>query len=124
VKILLDENIPKTTLAALVGAGHDVLDIRGGKREGMSDAQLWQLAQTEGRLLVTTDKWFVQHRAEDHCGVLIVLLNHPNRSKINDRVLGALQKFEESDWPNLIVVMRDNVQSVWRSRPEDSRRSR
>jgi hypothetical protein len=37
MKILVDENIPGVTVAALRGAGHDVLDIRGTPDEGALD---------------------------------------------------------------------------------------
>ena len=58
MKILVDENIPNITVTALRTAGHDVLDIRGTPRQGIVDEELWALAQTEERMLVTTDKGF------------------------------------------------------------------
>lgn len=54
MKILVDENIPHMTVKVLVEMGHDVLDIRGTKDEGMKDTPLWQLAQREGRLGLAT----------------------------------------------------------------------
>ena len=42
--------------------GHDVLDIRGTERQGMFDDELWPLAQTEHRALVTADKGCSEHR--------------------------------------------------------------
>jgi hypothetical protein len=71
-------------------------------------------AQREGRLLVTTDKGFAAHRAERHHGMLIVLLRQPNRAKIHARVLQGIALFEAEQWPDVLVVMRDSVQSVWR----------
>lgn len=56
MRILVDENIPKITVSALQTMGHDVLDIRGTQRQGMFDDELWTLAQTEQRILVSTDK--------------------------------------------------------------------
>ncbi len=51
MRILVDENIPLMTVAALRGNGHDVLDVRGTREQGSDDSTLWQIAQGEERLL-------------------------------------------------------------------------
>ena len=115
MKICVDENIPLNTVVELRSFGHDVLDIRGTLHQGISDEVLWSLIQQDKRLLVTTDKGFVQHRDELHAGILIVRLRQPNAQKIHERVLQAMEQFTETEWPGLLVVMRDVVQSVWRA---------
>ncbi len=112
MRILVDENIPNLTVAELRALGHDVLDIRGTDRQGMFDDELWPLAQTEQRMLVTTDRGFSAHRDESHYGLLIVRLRQPNEQRIHARVRAAFRQFTESDWPGLLVVMRDTVQST------------
>ena len=72
MKIIVDENIPLMTVQTLCGMGHGVLDIRGTPDEGMHDDPLWEMAQREERLLITTDKGFTQYRYARHHGVLIV----------------------------------------------------
>jgi predicted nuclease of predicted toxin-antitoxin system len=116
MRVLVDENIPKVTVQALTELGHDVLDIRGTYQQGTDDENLWMLAQSQSRLLVTTDKGFVDHRDENHHGILIVRLHQPNEERIHARVMTAFRQFAEQDWPGLTVVMRDNVQSVRRAR--------
>ena len=81
MRILIDENIPFMTAQALRDLGHDVLDIRGTSDQGMADKSLWELAQGQERLLVTTDKGFAQRRDELHYGVLIIRLRQPNRHR-------------------------------------------
>src|ERR1043166_6130746 len=90
----------------------NVLDIRGTERQGMFDDELWPLAQNEQRMLITTDKGFSEHRDETHYGVLIVRLRQPNEQRIHARIMAALNQFTKADWPGLLVVMRDSVQSV------------
>jgi len=114
MKIWVDENIPLMTVRALREEGHDVLDIRGTPDEGIEDEILWNMIQKEGRLLITTDKGFTQHRNDPHHGILIVRLRQPNRQKIHQRVMQAIAQFEAEAWSGLLVVMRDVVQSVWR----------
>ncbi|HEX8139432.1 MAG TPA: DUF5615 family PIN-like protein [Pyrinomonadaceae bacterium] len=74
MKICVDENIPLTTVVELESLGHNVLDVRGTTNQGMPDDLLWDLAQKEGRLLISTDKGFVQHRNESHHGILVIRL--------------------------------------------------
>jgi predicted nuclease of predicted toxin-antitoxin system len=116
MRVLVDENIPKITVQALTELGNEVLDIRGTERQGADDEGLWALALSETRLLITTDKGFVDHRDEKHYGILIVRLHQPNEERIHARVKAALRQFGAQDWPGLTVVMRDTVQSVWRAR--------
>ncbi|MGI9067755.1 MAG: DUF5615 family PIN-like protein [Pyrinomonadaceae bacterium] len=115
MKICVDENIPLVTVSELKNLQHDVLDIRKTPDRGMSDDLLWELVTKEGRLLITTDKGFVQHRSKAHFGMLIVRLRQPNEQRIHDRVMQAMSRFLEDDWPGLTVVMRDTVQSVSRT---------
>ena len=111
MKIFVDENIPNFTVRTLRDLGHEVRDIRGTPEQGMDDDRLWAIIQTEQRLLVTTDKGFVQHRGEAHYGILVVRLRQPNEAKIHQRVMQAMKKFGDSEWSKRIVVMRDEVQS-------------
>jgi predicted nuclease of predicted toxin-antitoxin system len=115
MKIFVDENIPLMTVQALRELGHDVLDIRGTADEGIADDALWEIIQREGRLLITTDKGFAQHRDESHHGILIVRLRQPNRRKIHQRAMQAVAQFTADEWPGVLVTMRDMVQSVWRA---------
>jgi predicted nuclease of predicted toxin-antitoxin system len=113
----VDENIPLVTVSGLRRLGHDVVDIRGTNDKGMSDELLWKKACYENRLLITTDKGFSQHRDKKHNGILIVALRKPNANKIHTRILRALKRFSAKQWQNLLVVMRDEVISTWRSSP-------
>ena len=114
MKILVDENIPLMTVKALRDAGHEVTDVRHTADAGMSDETLWSKAQKEACLLITTDKGFTQRRDEAHHGILVVRLRLPNGLKIHERVMQAMAQFQSQEWIGLIVVMRDEVQSIWR----------
>jgi predicted nuclease of predicted toxin-antitoxin system len=115
MRILVDENIPNITVDELRALGHEVLDIRGTPRQGMFDDELWPFAQSEQRMLVTTDKGFAEHRYEKHHGILVVRLRQPNEERIHARIMVAFREFTEADWPGLLVVMRDTVQSIHRA---------
>ena len=122
MKILVDENIPLTTVRALRVQGHDVLDIRGTTDEGIPDYALWNMAQREERLLITTDKGFVHTREQEHHGILIIRLRQPNRRKIDERVMQAIAQFMAAEWLGLLVVMRDSAQSIWRVSKDENKK--
>jgi predicted nuclease of predicted toxin-antitoxin system len=69
MKILVDENIPRMTVNRLRELGHDVKDIRGTSDQGLGDSSLWMVAMAEGRLLISTDKGFTEHRGAAHYGI-------------------------------------------------------
>ena len=115
MKILVDENIPLMTVRALRGLGHDVLDIRQTADKGMKDEPLWEMAQRDSRMVITTDKGFTKYREESHHGILIVRLRQPNRGKIHERIMHAIAQFPPKEWPGLLVVTRAKVQSIWRA---------
>ncbi len=116
MKIFVDENIPLITVKELRKQRFDVIDIRGTLNQGITDKELWERVIYEKRLLITTDKGFSSHRDEKHCGILIIRLKQPTRLKIHQRVMQSIKKYSEKEWPGLMVVMRDSVQSSWRSR--------
>ena len=115
MKILVDENIPLLCVSYLLDAGHDVADIRGTQEEGLPDEAVWNKAQGDGRLLITTDKGFAHRRYKEHYGILIVLLRRPNRHSITRRIIEAMELFSSDQWRGLLVVMRDTVMSTWRA---------
>ena len=119
MKVLVDEHIPLMTVQALRIMGYDVRDIRGSPDEGMKDDALWEIAQREECLLITTDKGFTRYRTVAHHGILIIRLRRPNRHKIHRLIMQALRQFDDAQWPGLLVVMRDVAQSTWRL-PETS----
>jgi uncharacterized protein with PIN domain len=81
----------------------------------MQDEELWEMVQREERLLITTDKGFTRFRATHHYGILVVRLRQPNRHRIHHRIMQAMAQFTETEWPGLLVVMRDVAQGIWRS---------
>lgn len=112
MKIFVDENIPLMTVNELKRLGYDIRDIRGSEEEGLPDAELWKTAQEENRLLITTDKGFAQYWECCHSGILIIRLRQPNRYRIHQRVMLALNRFSEVEWQGMTVTMRDKTMNI------------
>jgi predicted nuclease of predicted toxin-antitoxin system len=119
VKVLVDENIPRRTVNWLIERGHDVKDVRRTPQEGLDDAELWELAQREKRLLITTDRGFLIYRNNSHRGVLVVLLSQPARLRIHRKIMKVFEQFAPEEWLGLPVRARDNLQSISRWRNVD-----
>ena len=116
MKIFADENIPLRTVNQLREQGHDVVDIRGAADQGITDEELWQKAQAEKCLLVTTDKGFASYREKAHYGILIIRLKQPTCMKIHNHIIQTIKKYPPQEWSGLMVVVRDVVQSSWKFR--------
>jgi predicted nuclease of predicted toxin-antitoxin system len=119
MNIFVDENIPLITVEELRKAGHDIMDIRGTEKEGIDDQEIWEITQQQNRLVITTDKGFSNQRDSKHSGIIIVCLRQPNRKKIHSRIMQAFSQFSKDEWNGLMVMIKDNVQSTWRSSGED-----
>jgi predicted nuclease of predicted toxin-antitoxin system len=113
IKIFVDENIPRITVHTLLEMGFEVIDIRGTPDEGIHDDLLWNKVRKNKCLLITTDKGFAQYRAQKHYGILIICLKQPNRLKIHSKIMIALKQIPPHKWRNLLVIMKDTVQSTW-----------
>ncbi len=124
MKVLVDENIPRRTVNWLIEQGHNVKDVRRTPQQGLEDSELWELAQREKRLFVTTDRGFLQYRNSAHSGLLVVLLSQPQRLRIHGRILQVLAMFAPEEWTGLTVRARDDLQSIrrWRSGAEEEAR--
>jgi uncharacterized protein with PIN domain len=116
VKVLVDENIPRRTVNWLIEQGHDVKDVRRTPQEGLTDKELWEIAQDENRLLISTDRWFLKYRNVSHSGVLVILLRQPERLRIHGKIIQAIGQFAPEEWPGLTVRVRDSLQSIRRQR--------
>jgi predicted nuclease of predicted toxin-antitoxin system len=116
MKVAVDENIPLVTVNELRHLGHDVLDVRGTPLLGIPDPDLWALSQAQGRLLITTDTGFIAYANQPHWGLLVVRLRQPNVARIHARAMAAVRQYPPEQWPDLVIVMRDRVKSVRRTR--------
>jgi predicted nuclease of predicted toxin-antitoxin system len=61
-KIFVDENIPLISVLELKRKGFEIIDVRGTGLEGISDEEVWNIAQQKQCLLITTDKSFSKKR--------------------------------------------------------------
>ena len=109
MKILLDENFPKSAAEVIAAAGHEVIPFRDVCDFGTDDEAVFARAQQFGAVILTSDRDFyhtVPLLHPEHCGIVVVALRQPNRKAIFMR----LQRFFENiDMPmsNHVFILRD-----------------
>jgi hypothetical protein len=87
----------------------------------MKDELLWELAQQEKRLLISTDRRFLRYWNVSHSGALVVLLSQPKLQTIHAKITQALDQYATEEWRELLVVVRDTFQSIRRPRTRDEK---
>jgi predicted nuclease of predicted toxin-antitoxin system len=107
VKIKLDENLPERLLSKLQGLGHDVDTVRAEHLAGRDDNEVWQAAQSFGRVLITQDLDFSDVRRYTpgtHAGLLLVRLAQPGRDALVSRLAMLFATEPVDQWRGCQVV--------------------
>jgi len=110
MNFMLDENIPKRVTAFLLSKGHRVFDVRGTHREGMTDSEIFVVAQESDSVFLTTDRDFhhtIPFLFSHHCGILIISLRQPNGARILEKIAAALPLIESLDISNSCLLLTD-----------------
>jgi predicted nuclease of predicted toxin-antitoxin system len=115
MRLLADENFPKPIVEALRAEGHDVLwgrtDLAGAK-----DIVLLDLAEYEGRIVLTLDKDFwqiaVQRRSPlEHSGVVLFRV-HPATPRKLDPLVRAFIEANAAWAGHISIITIDEIQMV------------
>jgi len=74
VRILLDENMPRKLLAALVAEGHDVDSVKSLLLQGIDNGTLYQMAASDYDLCFTRDAEFASRIRQSKPAVRLKLV--------------------------------------------------
>ena len=111
MKFFLDENFPKSSEVVLNEFGHTVFDIRGTSREGLSDLEIFKLAQKKKAVFLTTDKDFfhtIPFQFEEHFGVIIIALSQPSGHLINSKLIWFLNNIDINEISSKVILLKDS----------------
>ena len=112
---LLDENFPKSAKNLLAELGHQVIDIRGTELQGTDDFRLFEIAQEQQAILLTTDRDFyhtVPLNYSGHFGVIVIALKQPNRAAILARLRWIISHNLIDNISNTVILLRDNTYRI------------
>ena len=110
MRIKLDENLPESLVAALADLGHQVDTVRAEGIAGTPDGKVWDVAQREGRFLMTQDLDFSDVRKftpGTHHGLLLVRLRLPGRLALARRLASVFQMEDVGSWARCFVLVTD-----------------
>lgn len=110
MKIKLDENLPASLAVALGGLGHDIQTVPQQGLTGKRDEAVWEVAQREGRFLITQDLDFSDIRRfkpGSHHGLLLVRLRRPGRRALIRRTRALFESEDVERWARCFVVSTD-----------------
>lgn len=108
---LLDENFPKSAEQLLIELGHQVIDIRGTELQGIDDSHLFEIAQQQQAILLSTDRDFyhtIPLKFENHFGVIVIALKQPNRQAILARLRWVISQSLLDNIQDTVILIRDN----------------
>ena len=112
MNFLLDENFPKSAQKLLTDLGHHVIDVRGTEFQGADDVYLFEIAQQNQAILLTTDRDFyhtVPLKYLKHFGVVVIALKQPNRQAILARLNWFLSQNQIKTIDNRVLLLRDQT---------------
>ena len=118
MNFLLDENFPKSAESLLLNLGHQVIDVRGTKLQGADDFRLFELAQQNEAVLLTTDRDFyhtIPLTCANHSGVIVIALKQPSRAAILARLEWIVAHSLMDSIKDTVILLRDNNYRVRRS---------
>lgn len=108
MRVLANENIPRSAVDALHARGHDVVWARTDL-PGADDETILQVAQRDGRVVVTQDKDFGElafhYGLPASCGVVLFRLQLPDPETAARRMCAALE--ERDEWTGVFAVIEE-----------------
>jgi len=112
LRLLADENIPRTVIIALREKGYDVASV-WELRSGMSDEEVVELAIKESRIIITFDKDFgrIALLKPNITGIILLRIPPLNPLYIVERILSVLERIE-NPYGKLILVRKRTIKII------------
>jgi predicted nuclease of predicted toxin-antitoxin system len=117
MKFFLDENFPKKAIEICSHKGYSCSDIRGSSHEGISDIEIFELAQKKESIFLTTDRDFfhtIHLSSRPHFGIVVIALTQPNSKRIIERFEWFIANYSVSECNNTCFLITDNVCNIFR----------
>lgn len=109
MRILLDENFPKSAADVIAAAGHEVISFAGVCEFGADDEEVFDRAQKLGAVILTSDRDFYHTMPlihPEHYGIIVVALRQPNRKAILTRLQWFFENFD-GPMADRVFILRD-----------------
>lgn len=111
MRFKVDENLPVETAEALRQAGYDAVTVLEQKYGGSADAQLANLCQHEGRMLVTLDIDFADIRAyppAEFPGLVVLRLRQQDKPHVLDVLAHLIPLLGQEPLERYLWIVEEN----------------
>lgn len=98
MRVLLDENMPRKLLAALVAEGHDVDSVKSLLLQGIDNGTLYQMAASDYDLCFTRDAEFASRIRQSKPAARLKLVRVITQTRQDEFVQQFLTAFQKTDW--------------------------
>lgn len=110
LRFVIDEDQPRSLGRLLSQQGHDVKDIRDHGLRGFDDKKIYQFAQQNKAVLVTSDFGFsniLHYPPKEHQGIVIVHFpNEMTSDRVAQEVIKQLKGFEcDDDFKGKLIIL-------------------
>ncbi len=108
MRVKLDENVPRSVIGVLSGAGHDTDTIVDEGLGGATDDAVFAAAQQGGRLLLTLDRGFGdirRYRPGTHAGVVVVRLVEQSAAAVREAVRRLVAEHGLDDLSGAVTIV-------------------
>lgn len=111
MKFFLDENFPKKAIEIIKEAGHEAVDIRGTEHEGCDDRFIFESAQENKAIFLTTDRDFyhtIPALYPSHYGIIVIALSQPNAVSILVKLRIAINYIRNVEIKSRVLLFTDS----------------
>ena len=114
MRLIVDEDLPRSLFRDLLAAGFDTVDVRDVGLRGQSDEAVFDYAVRERRAVLTADVGFgnvLRFPLGKHAGIIVARFsNNISSQQLSDAIVKALALLAEDDvFGNVIIVTSGNI---------------
>ena len=108
-RFVIDEDMPRSTGAALVQEGYEVRDVRDHGYRGSGDEEIYRFAQKEEAILLTGDLGFgniLKFPLGKHFGIVVARFpNEMGPGEINREIVAGLRDLRENEFKGNLIIL-------------------
>lgn len=109
LKLVIDEDMPRSTARTLKAKGFEALDVRDCGLRGQSDEEIFKFAQREKAIILTGDMGFanlLRYPVGSHVGIVIAHFpNEMSTSELNGQITKAFSNLTETDFKGNLIIL-------------------
>lgn len=107
MRFLIDANMPRSLAPRLEAATHEVVDIRDIAQPGIDDEDIFEIAQDQGRVILTQDVEFgdiLKYPLGAHAGIVVVRVKNIRPKLLVELVCSAIETLPDNFAGSVAII--------------------